>query len=98
MNIVRLASFVQNRPQGNVAVAPRVARVDETNVIDAILVSEDPQPRDLQIEVKEKVDVHRIVGTVVATTVLGMLLLLAAGVGVIGIMGMFGILIAEPLN
>lgn len=98
MNIVRLASFVQSRAQGNLAVAPRVTRVDETEVIDAILVSEDPQPRDLQIEVKEKVDVHRIVGTVVATTVLGMLLLLAAGVGVIGIMGMFGILIAEPLN
>jgi hypothetical protein len=98
MNIVRLATFVQSRPQGNVAVAPRVTRADEAEIIDAILVSEDPQPRDLQIEVKEKVDVHRIVGTVVATTVLGMLIILAAAAGVIGIMGMFGILLAEPLS
>lgn len=98
MKIVRLSSAVQARTPGKIAVAPRVAQPEEIEVIDAILVSEDPQPRAVQNQVKEKVDVHRIVGTVVATMVLGMLILLAAAVGAVGIMGMFGILLAEPLN
>jgi Fe2+ transport system protein B len=98
MKIVRRSSAVQARTPGKVAVAPRVVHAEEIEVIDAIVVSEDPQSRELQNHVKDRIDVHRIVGTVVATMVLGMLLLLAAAVGAVGIMGMFGILLAEPLN
>jgi hypothetical protein len=71
----------------------------EAEVVDAEVISQDRQPRNLQLYVRlpEDFDLHAAIGTVVATLALGFVLLLVALVGALVAIEMFTMMISEPL-
>lgn len=71
----------------------------EADVVDAEVLSQDRQPRRLQLYVRlpEDFDLHAAIGTAVAALALGFVLLLVALVGALVAIEMFTLMISEPL-
>jgi hypothetical protein len=103
MNIVPSPAEVQpsseRSPEAGVY-STRPRRPSEgIDVVDAEVVSEDPQPRGLRPRVRlpEGFNFHAIIGTVVATLALGFTLLLVGLAAALVLTEMFVLMITEPL-
>lgn len=69
------------------------------DVVDAVVVSEDREPRSLRLAVRlpEDINIRAIVGTAVAVLALGFVLLVMAAVGALVAIEMFVLMVTEPL-
>lgn len=103
MKIVRWAGHAKesSNPESRTGVYTTKPRrlSDREEAVDAVVVSDDRQPRSLRLAVHlpEHINIRAIVGTAVAVLALGFMLLLMAAVGALVAIEMFALLVTEPL-